>query len=384
MDQNIKNSYSKIIYLTLHNICKPTAMANRTITIVNALVDMGIEVEITTLALLDSKFKRPLDLDERISLKFYSKKRKFKLVWYVISIIRFIIDISKKDNVILYKYGYNGCFELLVRFICYVNKLSLIREITEYPGHNHKLKNFKTKCLRYSLKGTDLLFVISHALKNYFNHYISAPIIVMKMTVDLKRFSNIPNTRKNIISYCGNLYSDKDGLHNLLRAYSIFIKSTSEHYKLRLIGDISNESLIRPLKSICELEGIEDAVEFTGSVERSEIPFLLSESRMLVLCRPKNRQAEGGFPTKLGEYLASEVPVVVTDVGEISLFVKDGINGFLAENNQPTVFAKKMLEVIFDYDYAIEIGKNGKKLAANQFSAEIEINKVIPYLKNFR
>ena len=49
---------------------------------------------------------------------------------------------------------------------------------------------------------------------------------------------------------------------------------------------------------------------------------------MLVLARPDNIQAKGGFPTKLGEYLATGNPVVVTKVGEIPNYLIDGVNAF--------------------------------------------------------
>ena len=49
------------------------------------------------------------------------------------------------------------------------------------------------------------------------------------------------------------------------------------------------------------------------------------------MARPDSRQARGGFPTKLGEYLATGKPVCVTKVGEITVYLEDNVSAFLAE-----------------------------------------------------
>ena len=55
----------------------------------------------------------------------------------------------------------------------------------------------------------------------------------------------------------------------------------------------------------------------------------------MALARPTNKQAEGGFPTKLGEYLATGNTVVVTNVGEIGEFLHDKVNAFVSDPDSP-------------------------------------------------
>ena len=63
----------------------------------------------------------------------------------------------------------------------------------------------------------------------------------------------------------------------------------------------------------------------------NEVPQLLMDSEVLALDRPNSIQAQCGFPTKLGEYLLTGNPVVVTKVGDIPLFLEDGVSALLAE-----------------------------------------------------
>lgn len=88
--------------------------------------------------------------------------------------------------------------------------------------------------------------------------------------------------------------------------------------------------------------GVQDAVIFTGKVAAEELPNYLVNASILALSRPDSLQARNGFPTKLGEYLATGNPVLVTNVGEIPLFIKHGENGFIAEESNVDDFAKNL------------------------------------------
>jgi glycosyltransferase involved in cell wall biosynthesis len=62
---------------------------------------------------------------------------------------------------------------------------------------------------------------------------------------------------------------------------------------------------------------LEGRIQWKGEVPRDQIPAILQHASLLVLPRPESKQAQGGFPTKLGEYLATGNPVCSTRVGEI-------------------------------------------------------------------
>ena len=100
---------------------------------------------------------------------------------------------------------------------------------------------------------------------------------------------------------------------------------------------------------------------------------------MLALARPDRLQAQNGFPTKLGEYLATGKPVVVTRVGEIPLFIKHGENGYLADPT-PESFSKQLSWVADNYEQAKKTGQNGKKLAENEFSYFVQSKKVLEFM----
>ncbi len=224
--------------------------------------------------------------------------------------------------------------------------------------------------LRFVIKKFDGLYVINNALKNYFFKKTKGktPIRVINMIVDPSRFECNRKTRntERIITYCGNLDGDKDGVPILIDAFAL-IAEEFPFLKLQLIGSLSKEITRQNIESQIRRLGIENRAIITGPVQRNEIPELLCKSDILALARPNNKQAEGGFPTKLGEYLATGNTVVVTDVGEIGLFLKDQVNSFISEPDSAEKFSQKLREALLNNN-TLQIGIEGRKLVYKEFN----------------
>ena len=103
---------------------------------------------------------------------------------------------------------------------------------------------------------------------------------------------------------------------------------------------------------------------------------------MLVLARPDNDQAKYGFPTKLGEYLLSGRPVVLTNVGNISDFLLDGQSAYIAQPGNIISISDKMIEVSSNKDLAEQIAKKGKEVALKKFNSSIETAKLLSIMFN--
>ena len=108
-----------------------------------------------------------------------------------------------------------------------------------------------------------------------------------------------------------------------------------------------------------------------------EIPQIMVDAKMLVLDRPDNLQARFGFPTKLGEYLLSANPVVVTGVGDIPLFLQDKDSALISPPNNPQAFAEKLVWALQNPDESKRIGYNGCKVARIHFNSDVEAKKLM-------
>jgi glycosyltransferase involved in cell wall biosynthesis len=219
----------------------------------------------------------------------------------------------------------------------------------------------------------DGMIVMTTPLVNYYTPKLKphSRIVHIPMTVDMSRFQIEKNKSAygDYIAYCGNMTTNKDGIENLLEAFKE-VEAKYKEIKLVLIGGCSTEKRLCELKDYAKALGLNNVV-FHGRVPREEMPELLKNAAMLALARPTSTQATYGFPTKLGEYLSTGNPVVVTAVGDIPLYLNND-NSYIVKADDNYAFGQRMIEVLSDYKHALEVGAKGKELAKNVFNAEVQ------------
>lgn len=172
---------------------------------------------------------------------------------------------------------------------------------------------------------------------------------------------------------------NKDGLHNLITIFSI-VEQRGLPLSLLLIGGTNNKEEYDELISLNKRLGNKHVV-FYGRAERDKMPSLLQGAMMLVLARPSSLQSTGGFPTKLGEYLCTGNPVVVTAVGDIPHYLKDKENAYVVRPDDNEAFADAICYVWEHREEARKVGKNGQELAMTVFNGEYQAKRIEQYLK---
>jgi glycosyltransferase involved in cell wall biosynthesis len=109
----------------------------------------------------------------------------------------------------------------------------------------------------------------------------------------------------------------------------------------------------------------------------------MQKSKLLLLPRPTSLQSESGFPTKLGEYLASGTPIVVTNTGEIASFLTNRENAIIVEPDNQVLFADNVIEVLDNYEKYNQMGLKGMQVAQQYFSYKTQGKVLNNFLKNF-
>jgi len=225
--------------------------------------------------------------------------------------------------------------------------------------------------------------VISNALKHFFDAHVKLynkkiPVSILNMIVEPDRYScsysSIDSKYKDIV-YVGTMYGDKDGVYYLLEAF-LKIYQDYPDSRLILIGDNTKVLQMQRINDILSKIQYSDRIIFTGQLDRKSVIEKINSAYCLVLARPNNIQAKYGFPTKLGEYLSTGKPIVITSVGEIPLYLKDGMNAYIAKPDDVNSFADKLRECLNDPKKASLIGKKGQELVYKEFNY-CECTKII-------
>ena len=390
----------KVIFLTMVPFPYGMAQTNRLISIASGLVDAGCDVTVICLKPTENH-RDSLNIQSFGSyyqVKFiYTSGTPFRgknpvrrLYLYlagIVSATRFLVKENKHGKIQSLFIGVTGSLIIFWFYmVCNILHIKFLQERSEYPFVKARKSAFDKLSLYIYLNFVCKLFdgfvVITRKLQQYFAPYLrrDCAVYLLPILVEPERFVNSGTANgEKYIAYCGSMQGNKDGIPLLLDAFS-FLSKEFPDLKLYLIGSTKFEGFTSLNDKIKRLD-LESQIIFTGIADRDHLPGILANALMLVLARPDSKQAEGGFPTKLGEYLATGKPVVVTRVGEIPDYLQDNINAFLAEPNDALDFTGKMKQVLKHYKQSLEIGLQGQKLAQTVFNYKVQGKQLANWLK---
>ena len=384
------------IILLSRKYSRGEAWCNRLLAFAHAFQSLGCNIKLIFLVSNEQSVTNSSDftgLDVKFVSSFSDNSSIIKKLYVYSKALVCATKLFKPEDVVITSDG-GGTFLTYLRFFTKVKHI--YTEITEHPGnfypqnYNCAIKKYiafvgiqlRQKLLIQNISKIEGLFVITQSLKRYFvkNRIAEGKITLVNMFVDVSRF-NIEKSldTKPYIAYCGTVTFDKDGVDILIKSFAMFHESHPE-YELKIIGPIYEKRVQEEIPLLLKQFNIEHCVELTGKVAPTDMPLLLINASILALARPDNMQNRNGFPTKLGEYLATGNPVVVTSIGEIPRFIHDRKNGYLADPSDVQSFYEKLCEAADNPEMAIQIGLQGKKLVIKEFSSIEQTRLTLEYI----
>ena len=267
----------------------------------------------------------------------------------------------------------------------------LVAEECEFPFNYYKrtaavsMKMWFNDHVGYRL--LDGVIAISTFLEDYFSVRLGkkAGLLRVPILIETDRFASTAEHRdgedKRII-YLGTLAHDGE-VAGLLRAFSL-VAGEFPQWSVQVIGDLSDEKQAAELKGLVAELGLDGRVQFTGHCSRRDIPSVLSQGDVMALPRAAGTFSQAGFPTKLGEYLASGKPVVVTSTGDIPQYLQDGVNAFLTPPGDTDAFAERLRYVMSHPEEAAEVGRRGREVAVKNFDTLANCGRVVEFIRELR
>lgn len=281
---------------------------------------------------------------------------------------------------------------IILMYMCLCNiylQKKIVFIFDEYPIPIRKkgksqIPKWKERIYKIILRNYDGYISMTNRLLDYYTKIQNKPGLVISSITDISRFKNIdkgknkPNVFK--IMYMGNMELSKDNVDNIILAFSLLLQQ-KQNVLLLLYGKPTPASK-NVLNEIILQNGLKEKIIWDYAIY-DDIPKILSDADILVSSQPVTTRADGGFPTKLGEYLMSGTPTLLTDVGETSRYFVDGEHMYFSVPQSPIDFADKLKYIIDNYDVALNVADNGKKLIEKNFShisAGIKIENFIKSL----
>ncbi|HXB44969.1 MAG TPA: glycosyltransferase [Puia sp.] len=172
--------------------------------------------------------------------------------------------------------------------------------------------------------------------------------------------------------FAGRLEKIKN-IDKIIRVYAKLSADIQKANPLYIAGMGSQETALKELAASLPIQG---RVIFLGNLKNDDLIEADSSKKMLLMA-----SSQEGFPMAIAEAFSLGLPVVATDTGDISRFLKSDYNGFLL----PVIFSveeyvKCIESILDDYD---RFSKNALESSAvfksNRVARDliIDINKLI-------
>lgn len=295
-----------------------------------------------------------------------------KLIYYLFRGILFCQLLKRfhvKNDIVIY-YGTSSLILIPLRFYCKKHNVKLIVDVVEWYNYSHlPLGKYGPIALNTHYAMTTLIpkcdgvIVISSYLDKYFTDkglkVFRVPVLIDSQSVVNKGSMVACEGSINLI-YAGSP-GKKDLIINMIRAVEIVTKSNNRIiFNILGIDKVSLERLFGM--------NLSDNIKCHGILEQKKVYEFLSRSDFSVLLRPNERYANAGFPTKFVESLTYRVPVIANLTSDLPLYLVNGFNGFVVENESVNSLVQVLENILcIEEDKLTELKDNSRRTAVDNF-----------------
>jgi len=118
--------------------------------------------------------------------------------------------------------------------------------------------------------------------------------------------------------------------------------------------------------------GILDNFAFIGNIPADQIPVYLASSDVYV----STSLSDSGIPVSTAEAMACGVAVVSTDVGDIHIWIKEGVNGFIVPKKDVTILVEKINTLLGNDGLRQSLGVEARKSMQERPDYQKEMEKM--------
>ena len=242
----------------------------------------------------------------------------------------FRLPACRKNGVVYCYYQGNG-MNLWTLLVCRVLKIPVVQEVCEWwPGTEHETSFSKwmyTKVMfRLSRGALPISKLIEQRIRSVAGP--SYKICTVPVLVDPEENANcgpgpFDRMHQPVFVWCGMVDGYKRDVLFLIDALALLQSEACKKSVLMIIGPCS-DSMRSVLLSYADVKHVSrERILIKGYVTDGELWDHCAKAQALLMPMWGDDRSSSRFPTKLGQYLAAQRPVVTCAVGEVSRFLSD-------------------------------------------------------------
>lgn len=341
---------------------KKSAGATRMLYYARILADSSNSVFLTTCCknkIIEEDF-------EELEPNIYIHKRKIPTTnfFYILVFVRnlFLFTSQRKGSSIFIFYPFPlASLEIAsLIYLKFYKRRPLFYELNEIRKHTSAfhapltLKNPVYSCKKILFKSVftvmepllcfyNGLICISTAIEEYGSAFNKNTIRIPILTdprLNIPKSDNIYSKKEVFnIGFSGSIHPSKENLE-------AFIRVLSEVNEIHPIAFNLCGSLDKKHHHIISRANF---ITYYGNLNDTELSTFLTQQNLLVIPRGYSLQNKYGFSTKLSDYLNHRKLILLTDISDNALYIKDGVNGFIVPPNNNEMMYDKLIYIIENY-----------------------------------
>jgi glycosyltransferase involved in cell wall biosynthesis len=350
-----------------------STLSHRPLSIAKQLVLMGHQVEIIAPS-LDKHSHFQVVAPKSIEGVVITNPAQLKTHSFLINLVPYLFSSvfkvfrSRPDVVFIYKPTPITLVGLIAKWVFRIPMLldldDLGSEVMKREGHPavvYELVSFSEwLCAR---QASVIMAASSLLEKQNASLYPNAQIVRISNGVDPEEFTPRQARDTPHILFTGMLSSDRF-VRPLIEALPE-VKKKESVVHIDILGDgPSRPSLEQLAKSL----GVEKNITFHGWVKHSEIPKYAAAGDIGICIMPGDRATQAASNQKVFEYMAMELCVIASNVGDLPQYMEHGNAGVILPTDQPGDLAIVILNLLIDTQTRRRLAARGRELAETQYS----------------
>ncbi len=228
-----------------------------------------------------------------------------------------------------------------------------------------------------ALESASTVISVSKYVKEHIKKDFGTDSVVIPLSVDaqkfgpcqdksaLKRSMGLPEGP--VVCMVSSIEDRRKRADMLIKAMPLIMKRVKDA-TLVLAGK-AGPGMTSYLSGMAEKLGVKDRVVITGRIDDTAVKNYLALADAFVL--PSKEEA-GGLVVL--EAMSSAAPVICSDSGGITEYIRHGYNGLLFDHNSVEDLTDKVVSLLQDESMAAELGRNGRKTAISRYSWGSAVN----------
>lgn len=302
-----------------------------------------------------------------------------KSFFYFCALLRILcIFVVSKPDIVYMHMSYKGSFtrKYIVHKFC---KIFGIKDIIHLHGSEFEkwyssVDRIKQGKIRKLLLESDEFIVLGNEWKRIIQQIEPlAKITIINNGIKIPSFTAKWNDEKCQVLFLGVLIPRK-GVSDLIQAAKLIKRSGKiQNIEFVFAGIGEDED---KLKEQVKEANLEKFISFIGWVsgEKKEELFLHKQ----IFALPSYNE---GLPVSILEAASYGLPIVSTNVGDISSVVKDGINGYLIKPGDIQALSERILS-LSDQQLWEKFSYESRKIAKEKFNIDLFYSKLLEVWKN--